>query len=46
MPVCDNWMVIDNLDVSPEIIATGRKNEKTTVKNAEIWNIILNQGIV
>ncbi len=44
MPVCDNWMVIDNADVSPELIARGGKNEKIMVKNTEIWNSILSQS--
>jgi hypothetical protein len=42
--MCDNWMVIDNIDISPELIANGRKNEESMVKNNEIWNIILRQG--
>ncbi len=44
MPVCDKWIVIDNRNISPEIIASGRKNEESTVKNIEIWNTILMQS--
>ena len=44
IPVCDKWIVIDNRNISPEIIATGRKSEESTVKNIEIWNTILMQS--
>lgn len=44
IPICDNWMLIDNMDTTPEIVAKGQKNEETLVKNIEIWNIVLSQS--
>jgi predicted ABC-type ATPase len=44
IPVCDNWMVIDNIDEVPEVIATGRINGEKLVKNNDIWSIILKQS--
>jgi predicted ABC-type ATPase len=44
MPVCDKWIVIDNRNVSPEILASGKKNKESTIKNIEIWKTILVQS--
>ena len=44
MPVVDNWIVIDNKNISPLIIATGGNTKETMIKNSEIWNTILIQG--
>lgn len=38
-PVCDKWMVLDNTDLTPEIIAQYDEFGKVIV-NDEIWNII------
>ena len=39
MPVCDEWTVVDNTDVSPEIIAQADSVGKTIFNN-ELWNKI------
>jgi len=39
MPLCDKWLVLDNMDLMPEIIA--EKNEfGEVVQNDEIWKRI------
>lgn len=44
IPICDNWMVINNLGTHPELIANGTIAGKTLVKNSDIWDIILKQS--
>jgi len=39
MSVCDEWTVVDNTDVSPEIIAQADSVGKTIFNN-ELWNKI------
>lgn len=39
VPVCDKWMVLDNTDLTPEIIAQYDEFGKVIV-NDEIWDII------
>lgn len=41
---CDNWMVINNMDIKPSFIAKGKKDLEKTIINSEIWKIILIQS--
>jgi len=43
-PICDNWMVINNLGARPELVATGTITGETLIKNNDIWQIILTQS--
>ena len=42
MPVCDEWTLVDNMDLAPEVIAKSDSFGKT-IFNDELWNTILNQ---
>ena len=42
-PACDNWIIINNMNEYPEIVAQGSANLEETVINNDIWNIIQNQ---
>lgn len=44
MPLCDSWMVIDNMDIIPELIAKGGKGVEDLILNNDIWNTILKQN--
>lgn len=39
-PICDNWIVIDNLDISADIIARGKKEIDITIENSDIGELI------
>ena len=40
IPVCDNWIVVDNENLIWNFIAKGSKNNKQII-NTDIWNTIL-----
>jgi predicted ABC-type ATPase len=42
--VCDNWIIIDNIDFTPHIIANGSKPNKINIINNDIWETILIQA--
>lgn len=44
IPICSNWMVINNMDVLPDMIAQGGVNIDTLVRNTDIWNTIEQQS--
>ena len=44
IPVVDNWMVIDNMDIAPEIICKGAGNGEKMILNPELWEIIIKQS--
>ncbi len=44
IPVCDNWIAINNMDNYPEVVAQNSKHLGVTVINDDIWHIIVNQG--
>jgi predicted ABC-type ATPase len=44
MPVCNNWIVINNMNDYPEIVAQGSEYLEKTIINNDIWNAILMQG--
>jgi predicted ABC-type ATPase len=46
IPICDNWIIIDNMDEVPEVIAQGGINMKKTIKKDDIWNIIVGQSTI
>ncbi len=43
IPKCDKWMVLDNMDLDPEVIAKYDEFGKVIV-NDEIWSIIQQQS--
>jgi len=44
IPICDNWMIINNLGGDPELIANGTIKGEKTIINSDIWGIILRQS--
>lgn len=42
MPVCDEWTIVNNMDLVPEVIAKCDSFGKT-VFNSELWNTIIKQ---
>jgi predicted ABC-type ATPase len=44
MPVCDFWIVVNNTDTAPEIIAEGEFNNSNVIYNYDIWNRIKMQS--
>jgi len=44
IPNCDKWMVLDNMDLTPEIIAQCDDEFGKMIVNNEIWDIIQQQG--
>ena len=42
MPVCDEWTIVNNMDLVPEVIAKYDSFGKT-VFNRELWNTIIRQ---
>lgn len=43
MAVCDQWLLIDNSDLTPELIANGEKNGSIEVVNKQIWQQIIHK---
>jgi len=43
IPVCDNWMIINNMEPVPEEIALGGRNGLKLLINSYLWNVILHQ---
>jgi predicted ABC-type ATPase len=43
VPICDKWIVINNVNVITEIVAQSSKDFEETVVNNDIWQIILNK---
>lgn len=44
VPIVDNWIVIDNMDVIPDVIAKGVEKKGKIIINSELWSIIMNQS--
>lgn len=40
---CDYWLVVDNSDQEPELVAEGETNLPDIIYNTDIWNIIKQQ---
>ena len=43
MPLCNEWTLVDNMDLTPEVIAKSDSSGKTVFNN-ELWNRIIQQG--
>lgn len=43
MPICDEWTLIDNMDLVPEVIAKS-DNFGKAIFNDELWDIIIQQS--
>jgi predicted ABC-type ATPase len=43
-PVCDNWMVIDNRNMYPEVIGQSSDELGEVILNTDIWLSIINQS--
>ena len=44
IPIVDNWIVIDNMEVKPNIIVRGTAKGDKLILNSELWNILLQQS--
>lgn len=44
IPICNNWLVIDNMDLASEIIAQGSSKLGEEIKNSDIWQTIITQS--
>ena len=44
IPICDNWLVFDNMDTDAEIIAKGSMLVGESIINNDIWETILIQS--
>lgn len=44
MPICDTWVVVNNRDIIPELVAQGSQNGENIILNNYIWDTILNQS--
>jgi predicted ABC-type ATPase len=44
IPICNDWMVVDNEQVKPEIVAEGQEGRTELIKKHDIWETILNQS--
>jgi predicted ABC-type ATPase len=44
IPVVDNWIVIDNMNITPNEIAKGSENKGKIIINSEFWSIIIEQS--
>lgn len=44
IPVCDNWLVVDNMDLMPDLIAQGGRNTNLLIRISDIWEVILEQS--
>jgi predicted ABC-type ATPase len=43
-PVCDSWIVVNNKNVVPELVAKGSLNGENIIKNYYIWDTINTQS--
>jgi predicted ABC-type ATPase len=43
-PIVDNWIVIDNMNAEPNIIARGATKEGEMILNSELWSIFIEQS--
>jgi len=44
MPICDNWIIVDNMSANPEIVANGSGELEKFILNSDIWEIIIQQN--
>jgi len=43
VPVVDNWIVLDNMNAEPRIVAKGSAKENKEIFNSELWNLFSEQ---
>ncbi len=43
-PICDKWMVVNNIGKHPEVVAEGSASFESIIINSDIWNIISAQS--
>ena len=43
-PVCDSWIIVNNKNVVPELVAKGALNGENIIQNHYIWNTINTQS--
>ncbi len=46
IPVCDNWIIIDNTGADSEVVAQGAINKEKAIKKDDIWSIIVSQSAI
>jgi predicted ABC-type ATPase len=44
IPICNRWIVVNNKDVVPELVAKGAHNEENMIQNHYIWDAINTQS--
>jgi predicted ABC-type ATPase len=44
IPVGDNWIIIDNMDAIPDVVAYKLSTEKKVILNNDIWGTIEKQS--
>ncbi len=44
VPVCDVWMLVDNISTIPETIAEGGVGVDTVIEKGDIWNVVVRQS--
>jgi len=44
IPICDKWIVVNNVTAPSKIILQGAVELGQTILNNDIWNIILKQS--
>lgn len=44
IPACDNWMVVNNMDILPDLIAQKGRNADTIIRITDIWDTIIAQS--
>ena len=44
IPICDRWILVNNKDVVPELVAKGAHSEENMIINHYIWGIINTQS--
>jgi predicted ABC-type ATPase len=46
IPVCDNWIIINNTDAVSEVVAQGAIKMEKAIKKDDIWEIIVSQSAI
>ena len=44
IPVCDRWIIINNQNIVPELIARGEQSGENIIQNLYIWGVINDQS--
>jgi predicted ABC-type ATPase len=44
IPICDRWIVVNNRNVVPELIARGEQRGENIIQNHYIWGVIIDQS--